>query len=67
MKLDNNQKGDTFAAVAALIDWKQAFPRQCPTLGVKSWIANGVRPALIPLIMDFFRNRAMVVRWHGVT
>ena len=67
MKLDNNKKGDTFAVVAALIDWKQAFPRQCPTLGVQSWIQNGVRPALIPLLTDFFRDRVMSVRWHGVT
>ena len=34
--LDNNQKGDSFAGVAGLIDWRQAFPRQCPTLGVQS-------------------------------
>ena len=33
-QLDNNSGGDTFAVIAALIDWKQAFPRQCPTLGV---------------------------------
>ena len=38
IQLDNNSGGDTFAVVAALIDWKQAFPRQCPTLGVQSWI-----------------------------
>ena len=62
MKLDNNSKGDTFAVIAALIDWKQAFPRQCPTLGVQSWIQNGVRPALIPLLTDFFRDRVMSVR-----
>ena len=66
-KLDNNGRGDTFAVVAACIDWKQAFPRQCPTLGVQSWIQNGVRPALIPLLTDFFRDRVMSVRWHGVT
>ena len=62
MKLDNNKKGDTFAVIAALIDWKQAFPRQCPTLGVQSWIQNSVRPALIPLLTDFFRDRVMSVR-----
>ena len=33
--LDNNSKGDIFAVVANLIDWNNAFPRQCPTLGVK--------------------------------
>ena len=67
LNLDNNKKGDTFAVVAGLIDWKQAFPRQCPTLGVQSWIDNGVRPVLVPILADFFRNRVMSVRWHGVT
>ena len=67
MKLDNRKKGDTFAVVAALIDWKQAFPRQCPTLGVQSWVDNGVRSALIPVLTDFFRDRVMTVRWHQVT
>jgi hypothetical protein len=66
-QLDNNSGGDTFAVVAALIDWKQAFPRQCPTLGVQSWIQNGVRPVLIPALIDFFKDRVMRVRWHGVT
>jgi hypothetical protein len=45
--LDNNSKGDTFAVVVNLVDWNNAFPRQCPTLGVKSLIENGVRPSLI--------------------
>ena len=61
-QLDNNSKGNTFAIIATLIDWKQAFPRQCPTLGVQSWIDNGVRPALIPALIDFFRDRVMQVR-----
>ena len=46
---DNNAKGDVFAVVANLIDWNNAFPRQCPKLGVESFIRNGVRPSLIPL------------------
>ena len=66
-QLDNNSGGDTFAVIAALIDWKQAFPRHCPTLGVQSWVRNGVRPELIPALVDFFRDRVMKVRWHGAT
>ena len=53
--------------VALLIDWKQAFPRQRPTLGVQSWVDNGVRSGLIPLLINFFRYRVMTVRWHQVT
>ena len=62
--LDNNQKGDTFAVLACLIDWKQAFPRQDPTLGVQSFIDNGVRGTLVPVLVDFFKDRVMSVKWH---
>ena len=53
--------------VAGLIDWRQAFPRQCPTLVVQSWIDNGVWSVLVPILVDFFQNRVMSVRWHRVT
>ena len=32
--LDNNSKGDIFAVIASFVDWKQAFNRQDPTLGI---------------------------------
>ena len=38
--LDNNSKRETFAVVANLIDWSKAFPRQCPKLGVESFITD---------------------------
>ena len=63
--LDKNKKGETCAVLATLVDWKQAFPRQCPKLGVESFIKNGVRPALIPLIISYFQGRRMKVKWHG--
>ena len=64
--LDNNSKGDTFAVLATLIDWNSAFPRQCPKLGIESFIQNGVRPALIPVLINYFQDREMSVNWHGV-
>ena len=63
--VDNNSKGDTFAVVANLIDWNNAFPRQCPKLGIESFIRNGVRPALIPVLINYFQDREMSVKWHG--
>ena len=63
--LDNNSRRETFAVVANLIDWSKAFPRQCPKLGVESFIKNGVRPSLIPVITSFFMNRKLTVKWHG--
>ena len=63
--LDNNSRRQTFAVVANLIDWSKAFPRQCPKLGVQSFIDNGVRPGLIPVLINYFQNRKMCVKWHG--
>ena len=64
--VDKNSQKETFAVIANMIDWDNAFPRQCPTLGVKSFIQNGVRPALIPVLINYFQGRQMSVKWHGV-
>ena len=63
--VDKNSKGESLAVLATLVDWRQAFPRQCPKLGVESFIKNGVRPALIPLLINYFQSRRMKVKWHG--
>ena len=63
--LDNNSRREIFAVVANLIDWSKAFPRQCPKLGVQSFIDNNVRPALIPILVSFFQNRRMRLKWHS--
>ena len=63
--LDNNSRREIFAVVASFIDWNNAFPRQCPTLGIKSFIQNGVRPSLIPVLINYFEDRKMSVKWHG--
>ena len=47
------------------IDWKQAYSRQCHTLGVQSFLKNGVRPSLIPILISYFEDREMRVKWHG--
>ena len=41
--LDGGNKQENRAVIATLVDWKQAFPRQCPKLGVESFIKNGVK------------------------
>ena len=62
---DNSTRGECVAVLATLVDWKKAFPMQCPTLGVKSFIKNGVRASLIPIIASFFEGRHMKVKWRG--
>ena len=34
-------------------------------IGIESFIKNGVRPTLIPILMDYFQDRKMTVKWHG--
>ena len=63
--VDRNSRGEVNAVLCLFIDWKQAYSRQCHTLGVKSFIKNGVRASLIPLLISYFQDREMRVRWHG--
>ena len=49
------------------MDWSKAFDRQDPKLGIESFIRNGVRPTLIPLLVSYFQERKMIVKWHGLT
>ena len=63
--IDENSKKESCAVLATLVDWKQAFPRQCPKLGLESFIRNGVRPSLIPVLINYFQERKMKVKWHG--
>ena len=64
--LDSNNASEKFAVMCSMIDWKQAFDRQCPTLGVEAFVENGVRKSLIPLLVSYFEDRRMIVKWHGV-
>ena len=65
--VDENNGNESFAVLISMIDWSQAFDRQCHTLGVQSFINNGVRDSLIPLLISYFQNRNMKVKWNGHT
>ena len=64
---DNNSSNEVNAVLATLYDWKEAFPRQCPKLGVKAFIDCGVRSSLIPVLISYLQGRSMKVKWHGQT
>ena len=51
--------------IATLIDWKEAFPRQCPKLGIEAFIKCGVRGSLIPMLVNYLQERTMKVKWNG--
>ena len=64
--LDNNNAEEKYAVLAQLVDWSKAFDRQDPKIGIESFIKNGVRPTLIPLLISYFQERKMTVKWHGI-
>ena len=64
--LDGASKSESTAVLATLLDWSKAFDRQDATLAIKSFQENGVRPCLIPLLISFFEDREMIVKWHNV-
>ena len=63
--LDSSNPKCQYSVIASLIDWENAFPRQCPKLGVQAFINCGVRPSLVPGLTIFFQDREIVVKWHG--
>jgi hypothetical protein len=63
--LDNNSRGKIFANCVTLFDFRQAFSRQCHKLGVTSFMRNGVRPSLIPLLVNYFQGRRCQIKWRG--
>ena len=63
--LDTNNKEERDAVIVQLVDWAQAFDRQCPQLGIQSFIRNGVRKSVIPVLSSYFQDRKMKVKWHS--
>ena len=66
VNVDKNTIYEKFAVFCTMVDWKQAFDRQCPKLGVRSFMRNGVRKDIIPVLIIYFENRRMIVKWHGI-
>ena len=64
--LDESTNNKSIAVLLQMIDWSQAFDRMSHTLGIQSFVKNGVRPSLIPVLISFFQDREMVVKWKGL-
>ena len=56
---------EAYGIIMQLIDWSQAYDRQCPELAVKSFIENGVRKPIIPVLTNYFQDRKMIVKWKS--
>ena len=62
---DKNSRGEIVDVLLTMVDWKEAFDRQCPKLGVGAFQKCGVRPSLIPFLTNYFQNRKIRVKRHG--
>ena len=63
--VDNNSGDKINAVLCSFVDWRQAYSRQCHTLGIQSFIQDGVRPALIPLLSSYCQDRELRVKWRN--
>ena len=52
------------AVIRSSTDWKSAFDRTDPTKTVKKCIRMGIRPSLIPIIIEFLSDRKMSVKFN---
>ena len=64
LNIDKKSSSESFAVLLSMIDWSQAFDRLSHKNGVQSFIDNGFRPSLIPILISFFQGRTMKVKWN---
>ena len=53
------------ASVSASVDWSDAFSRTDPTKTVQKLIWMGLRPSIIPIIIEFLEDRLMSLKFNG--
>ena len=65
VSVDRNSENEKYAVLLTFLDFSQAFERQSHKKGIQSFISNGVRPELIPILISFFQERHIQVKWNG--
>ena len=63
--LDTNNQHEAYGIIVQLIDNSQAFDRQCPKMAVESFVNNNVRNSLIPVLVNYFQDRRMSIKWKN--
>ena len=56
---------ETFAVLANIIDWRKAFPRQCPKLVVQSFFEEWGLSIINSSNYKVFSEQTSIVKWHG--
>ena len=62
---DRNKQKESKTVLMQMIDWEKAFDKQCHTLWIMSFVNYGVRKSLIPILISYFQNGKMAVKWNG--
>ena len=62
---DTNSRGEKNCSLTYHGGLEGGFDWQCSKLGINSLIKCGVKPALIPLLINYFKYRQIIVKWHG--
>ena len=55
------------AVVATAVDWMGSFDRLDPTITIIKLVSLGVRPSLVPIIIEFMMDRRMTVYFAEVS
>ena len=63
LKLLETKEGRA-AVISSQYDWSNAFDRQDPTKTIQKFISMGIRPSLIPILIDFLSNRSMKLKYN---
>ena len=63
--LSDTDTPEVTAVLATFVDWKDAFPNQCPKLGIEAFQKCGVRNSLIPILINYLQDRSITIKWHG--
>ena len=62
---DKNTESDKMAVILTMVDYKRAFENQSHILGIQSFLNNGVRKSLIPVLINFYSERKIIVKWKN--
>ena len=65
LKLLDSNNTTSPAVMVSFADWRGAFDRQDPTITINKFIQLGVRSSLIPILIDYLKNRQMKVKMNG--
>jgi hypothetical protein len=60
-----DQHPDKSAVILSGVDWASAFARGDPTTTITRFIRLELRPSLVPLLVDYFSNRVMTVKFNS--